>query len=532
MQPTGNMYKKLPNDSRQICMELKNKIITGKTKFLSAEEVIGLTSGAKTCVSPVKVVHSNSVIRKNATPACKGTIVKSNDIPSMSSKPLAKPNPPLTPPPLKHFNPPMAQPVPLSFKGLKGTNLNDVPPENLMNDQNQADSTNHTQKSKVSHQTPCKEKRQKEQPTDMQEDTAKIKSEKEKYVPKVEAASVMHCHEIVISGTNVNDVPLEDLMHGHNQATLSNHMQRPKDSHQKFCVEQPKGVQGDTVEIKLEKEENVQEAAAASVMHCQEIVVSGSGAFHDLEIERTITSVNSFVDPSSEASWNGIFKVLTSEIGDISDEIEAHPPCRVRKKVYELTKLMPDILQFELVPRMDLWEDLSQHLYLDKRDIGLYLFPTDIERWEQYLKLLKHMEAKDFIMRTIVDSLELLVFPSTLLSTDCQEWNARCFLWGVFKKIKPCHAIPINALDMNNDEVDMDIDMIGGIDVGTTDIVTATELFNSTPPDMSEDMEIDLIGEEAVGKTDIVIPKEFMHVTTVARITDIPPGYENKRWKM
>ncbi|KAH0750902.1 hypothetical protein KY290_030134 [Solanum tuberosum] len=59
-------------------------------------------------------------------------------------------------------------------------------------------------------------------------------------------------------------------------------------------------------------------------------------------------------DPSLVPSRKGGFDILGAlEIlpGMLNSCIQAHPPSRVRRKVYEFSGLVPDTLKFELVPR-------------------------------------------------------------------------------------------------------------------------------------------------------------------------------------
>lgn len=130
----GTTSKKLQHDSfpsnkhhynpRQNLMDQGKKIISGRTKCLSDEEVIMLASGTKTCGSPVKHnIRSSSVSQKNAATLYNKTPVKSTAIalkssahlvranpalgpaPSKSSVHLVRANPALAPAPSKHFKP-------------------------------------------------------------------------------------------------------------------------------------------------------------------------------------------------------------------------------------------------------------------------------------------------------------------------------------------------------------------------------------------------------------------------------------------
>ncbi|KAG5595637.1 hypothetical protein H5410_036869 [Solanum commersonii] len=102
-----------------------------------------------------------------------------------------------------------------------------------------------------------------------------------------------------------------------------------------------------------------------------------------------------------------------SSMADLYDPALAHPPCRVRRKVYEFSGLLPDTLKLELVPHGDIW-------------------------------------------------------PS-LFNNDCPGWNNEHFIWGLFYRTRQdtngC------AEGGNNKVIDIEIDMIVGEDVGTLDIV-------------------------------------------------------------
>ncbi|KAH0743319.1 hypothetical protein KY290_031312 [Solanum tuberosum] len=185
---------------------------------------------------------------------------------------------------------------------------------------------------------------------------------------------------------------------------------------------------------------------------------------------------NSFMahpcDPALVLSWKGSFDILGAlehapEI--FNNFIEAHPPCRVRRKVYEFSGLLPDTLKLELVPRGDIWPSLFNNHYPGKEDIGLYFFSSGRNRSERYIALVEFMRTKDLVMRTLINDVELLILASTTLCSDSQRWNSEHFLWGLFyrtgQNTDGC------AEGGSNKVIDMEIDMIAGEDVGTLDIV-------------------------------------------------------------
>ncbi|XP_027773757.1 uncharacterized protein LOC107022396 [Solanum pennellii] len=173
-------------------------------------------------------------------------------------------------------------------------------------------------------------------------------------------------------------------------------------------------------------------------------------------------------DPALVPSWKGNFDIL-GELELAPGYIQAHSPCRVRRKVYEFSGRLPDTLKLELVPRGDIWASLFSGYIPDKEDIGLYFFASERERSDRYIALVEFMHRKDLVLRTLINDVELIILTSTALCSDSQSWNSEHFLWGLFYRMGQdrdgC------AEGGSNKVVDMEIDMIAGEDVGTLDIV-------------------------------------------------------------
>ncbi|KAL3343113.1 hypothetical protein AABB24_026930 [Solanum stoloniferum] len=233
-------------------------------------------------------------------------------------------------------------------------------------------------------------------------------------------------------------------------------------------------------------------------------------------------------DPALVPSWKGNFDILGAlELapGIFNNYIQAHPPSKVRRKVYEFSGLLPDTLKFELVPRGDIWASLFNNHCLGKEDIGLYFFASERERSEIYIALVEFMRLKDLVMKTLINDVELLILPSTALCSDSQRWNRKHFLWGLFyhmgQDTDGC------AEGGSNKVIDMEIDMIGGKDVCTINEVDM-EAYHQNEVEMQIDMtgqedvctpnkvdmegyqdevemEIDMIAGENVGTLDIVV---------------------------
>ncbi|KAK4713656.1 hypothetical protein R3W88_019563 [Solanum pinnatisectum] len=176
--------------------------------------------------------------------------------------------------------------------------------------------------------------------------------------------------------------------------------------------------------------------------------------------------------PALVLSWKGSFDILGAlELAPeiFNNCIQAHPPCRVQRKVYEFSGLLPDTIKLELVPRGDIWPSLFNNHCPGKEDIGLYFFTSGRNRSERYIALVEFMRTKDLVMRTLISDVELLILASTTLCSVSQRWNNEHFLWGLFyctgQNTDGC------AKGGNNKVIDMEIDMIVGEDVGTLEIM-------------------------------------------------------------
>ncbi|KAG5601466.1 hypothetical protein H5410_032836 [Solanum commersonii] len=144
-------------------------------------------------------------------------------------------------------------------------------------------------------------------------------------------------------------------------------------------------------------------------------------------------------DPALAPSWKGNFDILGAlELapGIFNTCIQAHPPCKVRRKVYEFSGLFPNTLKLELISCGDIWSSLFNNHCPSKRDIGLYFFKSERKRFDGYIALVKFMRNKVLVMRTLINDVELLILASTSLCNDSQRWNNEHFLWGLFYRMR------------------------------------------------------------------------------------------------
>lgn len=77
----------------------------------------------------------------------------------------------------------------------------------------------------------------------------------------------------------------------------------------------------------------------------------------------------------------GSFKILdTVNCKELNEGFFAHPPLKVRRKVYEFSKAMPQVLMFAMIPRSNVWTDIFLDYCPGEDDIGLYFFSSNSQR--------------------------------------------------------------------------------------------------------------------------------------------------------
>ncbi|KAJ7954135.1 putative RING/FYVE/PHD zinc finger protein [Quillaja saponaria] len=157
--------------------------------------------------------------------------------------------------------------------------------------------------------------------------------------------------------------------------------------------------------------------------------------------------------PAMENIWNGNLEILHSALSGgnyegilrhfrLYEGFSAHPPARVSRRAYEFSKKLTGVLEFKFHPIQDQWPKTFQSKLPDGNDIGLYFYAQKSERSKKhYSILLKFIEKNYLMMKSSIEDVELLVFPSKVLAADCQRLDeGSLFMWGVFRHLK-CNTI-------------------------------------------------------------------------------------------
>lgn len=139
--------------------------------------------------------------------------------------------------------------------------------------------------------------------------------------------------------------------------------------------------------------------------------------------------------PELDYIWQGDFEVWrTGRLPELCDGFQAHLSCSASPKVLEVAKKFPSRVQLEELPRQDSWPIQFQENGPTYDNIDVFFFARDTHSYEHhYSKLVQNMLNKDLALRGNIETAELLIFPSNILSKNSQRWNMFYFLWGVFR---------------------------------------------------------------------------------------------------
>ncbi|VAI35945.1 hypothetical protein VPH35_092137 [Triticum aestivum] len=169
--------------------------------------------------------------------------------------------------------------------------------------------------------------------------------------------------------------------------------------------------------------------------------------------------------PELDYIWQGDFELWrTGRSPELCDGFQAHLSCSASPKVLEVAKKFPSRVQLEELPRRNSWPTQFQQNGPTYENIGVFFFARDAQSYEHhYSKLVQNMLINDLALRGNIETAELIIFPSNILSKNSQRWNMFYFLWGVFKVKRGDHwnlplDVPISKCEPNLNEDPMTVD--------------------------------------------------------------------------
>ncbi|KAG6626044.1 hypothetical protein CIPAW_15G019400 [Carya illinoinensis] len=146
-------------------------------------------------------------------------------------------------------------------------------------------------------------------------------------------------------------------------------------------------------------------------------------------LERHVPS-QPIVDPI----WRGAVCICNNSFDPLS--LVAHLSNLACSKVCEETKLIPELLYAELLLRSQVWPKGFEKWGPTGHSIALYFFPDNESDEIACERLVKLMIGQDLALRSLVQSAELLVFPSKILPVQYWRFQGKFYLWGVFREKK------------------------------------------------------------------------------------------------
>ncbi|KAF7821819.1 putative chromatin regulator PHD family [Senna tora] len=136
--------------------------------------------------------------------------------------------------------------------------------------------------------------------------------------------------------------------------------------------------------------------------------------------------------PIADPIWRGSLLIRDQSIGKV-DGLVAHVSSLACSKVLDETNQFPRLLLADLLERSVVWPTGFKESGPTDESIALYFLP-ETERDEKIFdKLVHDIISDDLALRVIVENAELLVFPSTVLPTQSWRFQAKYYLWGVFR---------------------------------------------------------------------------------------------------
>lgn len=136
--------------------------------------------------------------------------------------------------------------------------------------------------------------------------------------------------------------------------------------------------------------------------------------------------------PIIQPVWRGSFSICDDDFNSI-DGLAAHLSSKACLKVCEEAKTLPRLLCSDLLPRSYVWPKSFAASGPGDDHIGLYFFPETERDEVDFDRLVECMIDQDLAIKAIATNAELLVFTSTQLPMEYWRFQAKYYLWGVFR---------------------------------------------------------------------------------------------------
>ncbi|KAK9670578.1 hypothetical protein RND81_13G210700 [Saponaria officinalis] len=157
---------------------------------------------------------------------------------------------------------------------------------------------------------------------------------------------------------------------------------------------------------------------------------------HGLVHLSSVNLIDNFpAQPLYDVAWRGYCKISDNEYSTPL-VLEAHLSNKAHENVHDAVPTLPELLNFDFVPKKYAWPKDFEKPCLTGDEIGLYLFPVDERDERSYECIIDKMNDNDLMLKSRVNNLELLVFCSLELPREERTFRRNYYLWGVFKPWK------------------------------------------------------------------------------------------------
>ncbi|TKY51379.1 serine/arginine repetitive matrix protein 2 [Spatholobus suberectus] len=137
--------------------------------------------------------------------------------------------------------------------------------------------------------------------------------------------------------------------------------------------------------------------------------------------------------PVSDIIWRGSMYFCNETIGTVSGLL-VHLSDLACSKVVEEAGHLPEVLHVELLPRSMVWPESFKSGGPTDKDIALFLFPDSEGAEKDFDKLVDDIICLELAIRFVAKNAVLLIFPSTVLPIHYWRFEAKYYLWGVFRR--------------------------------------------------------------------------------------------------
>uniref|UniRef100_J3NBL3 Zinc finger PHD-type domain-containing protein n=1 Tax=Oryza brachyantha TaxID=4533 RepID=J3NBL3_ORYBR len=139
-----------------------------------------------------------------------------------------------------------------------------------------------------------------------------------------------------------------------------------------------------------------------------------------------------YSQPVGEPVWSGIFMTDSN----VSVMLAAHLSTKACPRVFEFARSLQQVIEVIKLPRLKAWPKSWGTSGPTDDSIGLFFFPRSMRPNEELDRLLKEVIESDLVLKAVLGTVELLVFPSILLPEQYHEFQRKYYLWGVCRARK------------------------------------------------------------------------------------------------